>query len=160
MKNTISPTSQRLRREHMLIVCEWLASFALLLLPVFFLLFCSVLFCVWYFGAYSWWLMAISVVLSAGMTMAAGIFAVASASFPSEAGAIGAHDELLAGAALNSVGPYAAKPVPVSFPGMSTRHCSQQYRDRTAFGVHCFNTNCKGPRTGERTSCGADDCSN
>jgi hypothetical protein len=65
-------------------ICDWLASFALLLLPVFFTLFCCVLFCVWYFSVTSAWLVVVTGLLILCMGLTAGIFGVASAALPTD----------------------------------------------------------------------------
>ncbi|WP_157025183.1 hypothetical protein [Paraburkholderia heleia] len=73
---------QYARGGRMAQICDWLASFALLLLPVFFTLFCCVLFCVWYFSVTSAWLVVVTALLILCMGLTAGIFGVASAALP------------------------------------------------------------------------------
>lgn len=90
------------RSGRMAQICEWLASFALLLLPVFFTLFCSVLFCVWYFGVASNWLIVVTAVLILCMGLTAGIFGIASAAAPAGVDLLGARETPIFGFPLAS----------------------------------------------------------
>jgi hypothetical protein len=125
--------NQRFQNERISIVCEWLASFALFLLPVFFLLFCAVLLSVWYFGMIEWWLTTASTCLIVSMGLTASVFAVASASSPP---------------AEESLRPSEPHPfrdltaAPMNFVRMNAVPCRYLENEAEGFRVYCFNVDC------------------
>ncbi|KXF58498.1 hypothetical protein AQ476_27900 [Burkholderia thailandensis] len=152
MRKVVPSVKHRALDEQMFIVCDWLASFALFLLPVFFLLFNAVLFCIWYFGAESWWLMTVTTSLIISMSIAAGAFAFAAsgASFDSET--FGIPEDCLPvmhcdprSCRQNEDALARREEKPVRFVRMTTTPCSLRHHSAEAFGVRCFNVDCKGP---------------
>ncbi len=135
-------THRGIRRERIYVICEWLASFALFLLPVFFLLFCMVLFGVWYFCPLEWWLSAASTLLVACMSLTAGVFAIASASFTPP------RDTLVPAEHCQQED---AEPVPpLDFMWMRTVPCHNP-TDNDSFRINCFNIDCTRRATGRAT---------
>ncbi|PFH19905.1 hypothetical protein [Burkholderia sp. JKS000303] len=128
-------------------ICEWLASFALFLLPVFFLLFCTVLFGVWYFGSVERWLGGASMLLVASMSLTAGVFGIASARFAPPR-------DTLAPAEHCEPEPETAAP-PLDFIWMRTVPCHHPQGDENGFRVNCFNIDCTRRTTGASVHCPA-----
>lgn len=127
-------------------ICEWLASFALFLLPVFFLLFCTVLFGVWYFGSVEErWLGCASILLVASMSLTAGVFGIASARFAPQR-------DTLAPAEHREPEPETATP-PLDFIRMRTVPCHHPQGDENGFRVNCFNIDCTRRTTGADVHC-------
>lgn len=60
------------------IVCDWLVNLIPSLLSFFVVMFCVVLFGVWYFPEFSWWLVAVDVVLIVCMGAVTVMFAIGS----------------------------------------------------------------------------------
>ncbi|KML48655.1 hypothetical protein VL15_28780 [Burkholderia cepacia] len=133
-------TRRGIRRERIYLICEWLTSFALFLLPVFFMLFCMVLFGVWYFGSVEWWLGAASTLLVAGMGVTAGIFGIASASFVPQRDTLAAAEHCRRDDA--------APAPPLDFIWMQTVPCHHPMGDEGGFRVNCFNIDCTRRATG------------
>jgi amino acid permease len=67
-----------LRKRWIFIVCDWLVSLIPSLLSFFVVMFCFVLFGVWYFSEFSWWLVAVDIVLIACMVAVTVTFAIGS----------------------------------------------------------------------------------
>jgi hypothetical protein len=60
------------------LVCDWLVNFILPLLSFFVVMFCFVLFCVWYCAELSWWLVAANIILIVCMVLVTVMFAIGS----------------------------------------------------------------------------------
>ncbi|MBM2768371.1 MULTISPECIES: hypothetical protein [Burkholderia] len=146
----ISWTRRSSRRERIFVICEWLASFALFLLPVFFLLFCTVLFGVWYFGSVERWLGAASMLLIVSMSLTAAVFGIAgiaSARFAPPR-------DTLTPAEHREPEPETATP-PLDFIWMRTVPCYHPQGDENGFRVNCFNIDCTRRTTGAGVHCPA-----
>jgi hypothetical protein len=71
-------SARKPRKRWIFIVCDWLVNFILPLLSFFVVMFCLVLFGVWYCPKLSWWLVAADIVLIACMGGVTVMFAIGS----------------------------------------------------------------------------------
>jgi hypothetical protein len=71
-------SARKPRKRWIFIVCDWLVNFILPLLSFFVVMFCLVLFGVWYCQKLSWWLVAADIVLIACMGGVTVMFAIGS----------------------------------------------------------------------------------
>ena len=69
-------SARKPRKRWIFIVCDWLVNFILPLLSFFVVMFCLVLFGVWYCPKLSWWLVAADIVLIACMGGVTVMFAI------------------------------------------------------------------------------------
>jgi ethanolamine transporter EutH len=66
------------RKRWIFVVCDWLVNLIPVLLSLFVVMFCLILFGVWYFPGFSWWLVSVDIVLIVCMAAVTVTFAIGS----------------------------------------------------------------------------------
>jgi hypothetical protein len=63
-------------RRRLFFICDWMGNSMLFLLPLFFAMFCLVLFCIWYFNNLNLWLVGMGSLLVLSMSAVAVMFGI------------------------------------------------------------------------------------